>query len=45
MSLGKAQGKLKGIVKISDFFGLDGAICEAVSGSGFAVADMAKSVD
>jgi predicted small lipoprotein YifL len=45
MSLGKAQGKLKGIVKITDFFGLDGSICEAVSGSGFAVADMAKSVD
>ncbi|MBN2232645.1 MAG: hypothetical protein JW781_07505 [Deltaproteobacteria bacterium] len=45
ISLGKAQGALKGIVKISDFFGLDGAICEAVSGSGFAVADMAKSVE
>jgi hypothetical protein len=45
MSLGKAQGVLKGIVKVSDFFGMDGAICEIVSGKGFAIADMVKAVE
>ncbi|MBW1645939.1 MAG: hypothetical protein JRJ56_06385 [Deltaproteobacteria bacterium] len=45
MSLGKAQGALKGIVKITDFFGMDGAICEPVSGKGFAVNDMVKAVE
>lgn len=45
MSLGKAQGVMKGIVKVADFFGMDGAICEIVSGKGFAVADMVKAVE
>lgn len=45
MSLGKAQGAMKGIVKVADFFGMDGAICETVSGKGFAVADMVKAVE
>ena len=45
MSLGKAQGVLKGIVKVADFFGMDGAICEIVSGKGFAIADMVKAVE
>ncbi|MEA3240844.1 MAG: hypothetical protein U9P37_04620 [Pseudomonadota bacterium] len=45
MSLGKAQGVMKGIVKVADFFGMDGAICEVVSGKGFAIADMVKSVE
>ena len=45
MSLGKAQGVMKGIVKVADFFGMDGAICEVVSGKGFAVADMVKAVE
>lgn len=45
MSLGKAQGTMKGIVKISDFFGMDGAICEVVSGKRFAVSDMVKAVE
>ncbi|RLB68761.1 MAG: hypothetical protein DRH04_06445 [Deltaproteobacteria bacterium] len=45
MSLGKAQGVLKGIVKVADFFGMDGAICEVVSGKGFAAADMVKAVE
>ncbi len=45
MSLGKAQGVMKGIVKVADFFGMDGAICEIVSGKGFAVADMIKAVE
>ena len=45
MSLGKAQGVMKGIIKIADFFGMDGAICEIVSGKGFAVSDMVKAVE
>ena len=45
MSLGKAPGVLKGIVKVADFFGMDGAICKIVSGKGFAIGDMVKAVE
>ncbi len=45
MSLGRAQGALKGIVKITDFFGMDGAIGEPVSGKNFTVNDMVKAVE
>ena len=46
MSLGKAQGVLKGTVKIIDFFGLDGAICEPLkTNSKFKVEDMVKAAE
>lgn len=45
MSLGKAQGVLKGIIKVADFFSMDGAICEVVSGKKFTVGDMVKAVE
>jgi len=45
LSLGQAQGALKGTVKIVDFFGLDGAICEPLANGKFAQDDMVKAVE
>ncbi len=45
LSLGQAQGALKGTVKIVDFFGLDGAICEPLAAGKFAQNDMIKAVE
>lgn len=45
LSLGQAQGALKGTVKIIDFFGLDGAICEPLAAGKFAQNDMVKAVE
>ncbi len=45
LSLGQAQGALKGTVKIVDFFGLDGAICEPLAAGKFAQGDMIKAVE
>ncbi|RLB67018.1 MAG: hypothetical protein DRH03_11530, partial [Deltaproteobacteria bacterium] len=45
ISLGQAQGALKGTVKIVDFFGLDGAICEPLAAGKFAQHDMIKAVE
>ncbi|MBN2809214.1 MAG: hypothetical protein JXR80_06945 [Deltaproteobacteria bacterium] len=45
LSLGQAQGALKGTVKIVDFFGLDGAICEPLAAGNFAQDDMIKAIE
>ncbi|MCD6292944.1 MAG: hypothetical protein J7M09_05760 [Deltaproteobacteria bacterium] len=45
ISLGQAQGALKGSVKIVDFFGLDGAICEPLAAGKFKSGDMVKAVE
>ncbi len=45
LSLGNAQGALKGTVKVVDFFGLDGAICEPVAAGKFSQGDMVKAVE
>jgi hypothetical protein len=45
LSLGKAQGALKGTVKVIDFFGLDGAICEPLAAGKFKQDDMVKAVE
>ncbi|MEA3332216.1 MAG: hypothetical protein U9Q58_01280 [Pseudomonadota bacterium] len=45
ISLGQAQGALKGTVKIVDFFGLDGAICEPLAAGKFKQDDMVKAVE
>ena len=45
LSLGKAQGALKGTVKVVDFFGLDGAICEPLAAGKFTQDDMVKAVE
>ena len=45
LSLGQAQGALKGTVKVTDFFGLDGAICEPLAASKFKPGDMVKAVE
>ncbi|MCK5539873.1 MAG: hypothetical protein KAI69_03010, partial [Deltaproteobacteria bacterium] len=45
LSLGQAQGALKGTVKIVDFFGLDGAICEPLAVGKFKQGDMVKAVE
>ena len=45
LSLGQAQGALKGTVKIVDFFGLDGAICEPLAAGNFKQSDMVKAVE
>ena len=45
LSLGQAQGTLKGTVKVIDFFGLDGAICEPLVDGKFKQDDMIKTVE
>ncbi len=45
LSLGKAQGALKGTIKIVDFFGLDGAICEPLAAGKFKQDDMIKAAE
>lgn len=45
LSLGKAQGALKGTVKVIDFFGLDGAICEPLAAGKFKQDDMIKAAE
>ena len=45
LSLGQAQGALKGTVKVIDFFGLDGAICEPLADGKFKQDDMIKAVE
>ncbi len=46
LSLGQAQGILKGTVKVIDFFGLDGAICEPLAAAGkFKQGDMVKAAE
>ena len=45
LSLGQAQGALKGTVKVVDFFGLDGAICEPLAAGKFKQGDMVKAVE
>jgi hypothetical protein len=45
LSLGTAQGPLKGTVKVIDFFGLDGAICEPLAAGKFKPGDMVKAVE
>ena len=45
LSLGQAQGALKGTVKVVDFFGLDGAICEPLAAGKFKQDDMVKAVE
>ncbi|MCK5915408.1 MAG: hypothetical protein KAG92_04650 [Deltaproteobacteria bacterium] len=45
LSLGQAQGALKGTVKVIDFFGLDGAICEPLTAGKFKLGDMVKAVE
>jgi len=45
ISLGTAQGALKGTVKVIDFFGLDGAICEPLTAGKFKLGDMVKAVE
>ena len=45
LSLGQAQGALKGTVKVVDFFGLDGAICEPLAAGKFKQDDMIKAVE
>ncbi len=45
LSLGQAQGALKGTVKVIDFFGLDGAICEPLADGKFKQDDMVKAVE
>lgn len=45
LSLGKAQGALKGTVKVVDFFGLDGAICEPLAAGKFKQDDMIKAAE
>ena len=42
-SLGWTTGKLKGIVKISDLFGVDASIGKVVQGQGFSSNDVVKS--
>ncbi len=43
--LGKAQGALKGTIKVVDFFGLDGAICEPLTAGKFKQDDMVKAAE
>ncbi len=45
LSLGKAQGALKGTIKVIDFFGLDGAICEPLAAGKFKQDDMIKAAE
>ncbi len=45
LSLGKAQGALKGTIKVVDFFGLDGAICEPLAAGKFKQGDMVKAAE
>jgi hypothetical protein len=45
LSLGKAQGALKGTVKVVDFFGIDGAICEPLAAGKFKQGDMIKAAE
>ena len=45
LSLGKAQGALKGTIKVVDFFGLDGAICEPLAAGKFQQNDMVKAAE
>jgi outer membrane murein-binding lipoprotein Lpp len=45
LSLGQAQGALKGTIKVVDFFGIDGAICEPVAAGRFKQGDMVKAVE
>ncbi len=45
LPLGQAQGALKGTVKVVDFFGIDGAICEPVAAGRFKAGDMVKAVE
>ena len=45
LPLGLAQGALKGTVKVVDFFGIDGAICEPVAAGRFKQGDMVKTVE
>ena len=45
LSLGQAQGALKGTVKVTDFFGLDGAICEPLAAGQFKQDDMIKAIE
>ena len=45
LSLGQAQGALKGTVKVIDFFGLDGAICKPLADGKFKQDDMIKAVE
>lgn len=43
MSLGWTTGQLKGVVKVTELFGVDAAIARAVQGSGFDLKDVVKS--
>jgi len=43
MSLGWTTGQLKGVVKVTELFGVDAAIAKAVQGSGFDLKDVVKS--
>lgn len=43
-SLGWTTGKLKGIIRITELFGVDGAVGKVVQGEGFSLDDVVKSV-
>jgi len=45
LSLGLAQGALKGTIKVIDFFGIDGAICKPVANGNFKQGDIVKAVE
>jgi hypothetical protein len=43
ISLGWTTGQLKGVVKVTDLFGVDAAVGKVVQGQGFSVNDIVKS--
>jgi len=43
ISMGWTTGRLKGIIKVTDLFGVDAAVGRPVQGQGFSANDVVKS--
>ncbi len=42
ISMGRARGKKRGVVEVTEYFGQDGAMAKIVEGTGFEVGDLVK---